>query len=72
MNDLTYICEYERWVHFYSDLLVSLADEDKEVLRQTDWDSQPQDYRRKNSLLRILDKVFYGQGGGSGQGRVAE
>lgn len=49
---------------FYSDLLAFLGDKDKEVLRQADWDSQPSDYRRKNSLLRILDKVFYGQGGG--------
>lgn len=72
MNGLTYIREYERWVHFYSDLLVSLGDKGKEVLKQADWDSQPQDYRKKNSLLRILDKVFYGQGGGSGQGRVTE
>lgn len=72
MGDLTYIDEYERWVRFYSDLLFSLEDKAKELLKQADWDSQPSSYRRGNSLLRILDKVFYGQGGGSGQGRVSE
>jgi hypothetical protein len=72
MQGLTYVEEYRRWVMFYSDLLYSLGTEDSEQLRRADRDSQVRQYRVENSLLRILDKVFYVQGGGSVQGRTVE
>jgi|GEM_PF-1685827 len=71
MGGLTYPEEYERWITFYSDLIAGLSPSDRERLCRDDYDSQPHAFRIKNSLLRILDKVFYVQGGGSGLGRVA-
>ena len=72
MQGLTYVKEYRRWITFYSDLLWSLDADAFERLRRADHDSQLREYRVKNSLLRILDKVFYVQGGGSVQGRTVE
>jgi len=69
MGGLTYAAEYPRWITFYSDLIVGLVPRDRERLLREDHDSQIPSYRIKNSLLRILDKVFYTQGGGSGLGR---
>ncbi len=72
MNGLTYVQEYGRWITFYSDLLSCMANEDTEKLRRVDYDSQSPPYRVENSMLRILDKVFYTLGGGSVQGRTVE
>jgi hypothetical protein len=69
MNGLAYEDEYPRWIHFYSDLVADLAPNERESLLRADFDSQFPSYRIKNSLLRVLDKVFYAQGGGSGLGR---
>jgi hypothetical protein len=70
MAGLTYVQEYERWIGFYSDLISALAPGDRETLMRADHDSQSPAYRVSNSLLRVLDKVFYIQGGGSGVGRI--
>ena len=72
MTGLTYLEEYERWINFYSDLIVGLRSHDRERLVQVDFDTQPPSYRIENSLLRILDKVFYHQGGGRSLGRVSD
>ena len=72
MSGLTYIQEYQRWIDFYGDLIAGLSTAARKRLIRVDFDSQPKHYRVKNSLLRILDKVFYYQGGGRGLGRVAE
>ena len=48
-----------------------LSPGDRDRLLREDHDSQMPAYRIRNSLLRILDKVFYWQGGGSGLGRIA-
>ena len=72
MGGLTYLREYGRWIMFYSDLLHGLGENDAERLRQADHDSQTATYRVQNSVLRILDKYFYVQGGGSVQGRTVE
>jgi len=72
MGGLTYLREYERWITFYSDLLYGLAENGAERLRRVDYDSQTATYRVQNSVLRILDKYFYVQGGGSIQGRAPE
>lgn len=69
MNGLTYADEYPRWIYFYSDLISGLRERDRERLLREDFNSQIPAYRIKNTLLRILDKVFYLQGGGSGLGR---
>ena len=71
MAGLTYIDEYSRWIWFYSDLINDLPQSDRHRFLREDCDSQPPTYRIKNSLLRILDKVFYVQGGGTGLGRFA-
>jgi hypothetical protein len=72
MNGLMYLKEYERWIVFYAEVIAGLAVPERAQLCRTDYDSQPTDCRVKHSLLRILDKVFYVQGGGSGLGRVAQ
>jgi len=56
---LSYIDEYERWIIFYSDCIRSLGMMERERLVQVDCDSQLPHYRVRNSLLRVLDKVFY-------------
>lgn len=72
MQGLTYIEEYERWIGFYGDLIRGISVDDRERLLKADYESQPAAFRITNSLLRILDKVLYWQGGGRGLGRVAE
>ena len=72
MGGLTYIQEYGRWITFYSDLLHGLGANTAERLQRVDHDTQLPQYRVTNSMLRILDKVFYVQGGGSVQGRTVE
>jgi len=72
MQDLSYTREYERWINFYSDLIFGLGPDNRERLVKADYDSQPASYRVTNSSLRVLDKVFYWQGGGRGLGRVVE
>lgn len=72
MNGLSYLQEYERWIIFYAEVIAGLAGSDRELLCRVDYDSQPPECRVEHSLLRILDKVFYVQGGGSGLGRVAQ
>jgi len=51
--------DYKKWVYFYSDLLNSLTTEEKQKLIKIDKITQPKNYYIKNSLLRILDKIFY-------------
>lgn len=72
MNGLTYAAEYPRWIGFYSDLIAGLSPNQRDRLLRDDFDSQTQAYRIENSLLRVLDKVFYGQGGGTGLGRFED
>jgi len=62
MGGLTYVAEYERWIHFYSDLISGLSAIDRERLLKVDHDSLPGRYCYKNSLLRILDKYFWWRG----------
>lgn len=62
---------YEVWIWFYDDLLRSLTKAQSEKLLKADFDSQNNIYRIENSLLRVLDKVLYHQGGGTGLGRTA-
>lgn len=71
IKGLTYVQEYERWVRFYSDLISTLSPADRGEFLRADRDSQAPAYRVSNSLLRVLDKAFYIQGGGSGVGRIA-
>lgn len=57
--------EYEKWVNFYSDLLNSLSDEYCKELLEADKSSQMRTNEAltvDNTLLRVLDKVFYIQG----------
>ena len=70
MGDLTYIEEYQRWIHFYSDLIAGLTIDQRKMLVDADRDSQNSVDKMDNSLLRILDKVFYFKGGGRGMGRM--
>jgi len=70
MMGLTYVKEYERWIGFYSDLISGLSHAGRETLIRADHDSQAPAHRISNSLLRVLDKAFYVQGGGSGLGRI--
>jgi hypothetical protein len=65
-----YIEEYKRWIQFYSDLIRSISAEDRKRLIEADVSSQLSKSPTKNTLLRILDKVFYYKGGGRGQGRI--
>jgi hypothetical protein len=61
--DETYVEEYGRWIRFYSQLIRSLTPDDCQRLVTTDCESLPIQFRRTNSLLRVLDKVFYYRGG---------
>jgi len=63
MGKLTYVQEYERWINFYSNLLHSMSEEDCNSLREVDFETQRQTspcFLCEHSILRILDKVFYG------------
>ena len=71
-TDLSYLEEYPRWILFYSDLIAGLTLDVKERLLTADGESQPTSRRAQNSLLRILDKVFYIQGGGTGLGQMTD
>jgi len=62
MGGRSYIEEYRRWMDFYSALLKALKPEDRERLLAAERDSLPAQFRIQNSLLRILDKVFYFRG----------
>jgi len=65
MGNRTYLDEYGRWVYFYSDLLRSLSKEDCEKLLAEDEKSQNEtnpSLTIKNTLLRVLDKIFYQEG----------
>lgn len=62
-----YIGDYERWILFYSDLIASLTEADREALLAADSSSLPAPGNpRPNSLLRVLDKVFYVWGAAAG------
>ncbi len=63
MQGETYIQEYHRWVAFYSRLLRALRPEDRQLLLEADRESLPSRFRMENTLLRVLDKVFYYRGG---------
>ena len=68
MPGLTYEQEYHRWISFYSDLISGLDGAARDQLLKADSDSQKSPRPVTNSLLRVLDKVFYTQGGGRGLG----
>lgn len=60
---MPYLQEYRRWVYFYSDLLNSLSEKDNILLRKIDIETQRNtnaEFVCEHSILRILDKVFYG------------
>ncbi|MGC8552370.1 MAG: hypothetical protein ACP5O7_05830 [Phycisphaerae bacterium] len=54
--------DYSKWVEFYSYLIKNLGHDKRELLFKADYRSQPGDCKISNSLLRILDKVFYMRG----------
>jgi len=54
--------EYRDWVRFYGWLLSRLTHEERKRLKEEDADSLPKPLHRDNTLLRILDKVFYIRG----------
>ena len=57
--------DYGKWARFYSNLLNNLSPDDKRRLAEEDERSQKNTgsgFFVKNSLLRILDKVFYMRG----------
>jgi len=58
----SYVKEYRDWVRFYGRLLRCLTPDDRERLKATDADSLPKPFHRDDTLLRILDKVFYIRG----------
>ncbi len=70
MGNLSYIQEYERWIYFYSDLIAGLPRDQRNQLVCADYKSQKCLEPTENSLLRILDKYFYYEGGGRGMGRI--
>jgi hypothetical protein len=54
---------YHRWIKFYGSLIGALSRSDgASRLEQQDRESLPAEFARSNSLLRILDKVFYMRG----------
>ena len=59
MGDLDKLDDYQRWIEFYSGLIRSLTSEQREHLLTIDRESQRPSYRCQNTLLRVLDKVFY-------------
>jgi len=59
VTDSTYIEDYKRWIYFYSALLNSLSPAQSQALLNADHASQCHDLRVSNTLLRVLDKVFY-------------
>jgi len=61
-GDLPWQEDYPRWITFYSQLIGALAPPDRERLLRADRDSQPEPDPCENSLLRVLDKVFYSLG----------
>ena len=54
--------DYGRWIRFYANLIKSLRAEDRQALIAADRGSQPSRFRISNSLLRVLDKVFFLRG----------
>ena len=71
MNGISYVKEYGRWVCFYSEAIRSLRHAERIALLDIDLSTQPKPTAVKNSLLRVLDKVFYTLGGGTGVGRIS-
>ena len=65
---LSPVKEYPLWIRFYSELIRMLSPSQRESLLSWDNESQSWETRVENSLLRVLDKVFYIQGGGTGLG----
>jgi hypothetical protein len=72
MGNLSYLEEYERWIQFYGDLISSLTAHQVGELIDADFRSQPAPLATRNSVLRVLDKHFYFEGGGRGLGRLKE
>jgi len=59
----TPIRDYWRWVLFYSDLIRELSERGQDrVLLEADRRSLAGEFRLENTLLRVLDKVFYVRG----------
>ena len=64
-----YTSDYRRWVTFYSELMNGLTPEQQSALVSADLESQSAASGPvENSLLRVLDKYFYREGGGTGLG----
>jgi hypothetical protein len=63
MGGRTYVEEYGRWIAFYSQLLGALTRDDRKRLLIADRDSLPPAFTLENSVLRVLDKVFWYRGG---------
>jgi len=53
---------YGRWISFYSVLIGALTPDERKRLLAADQESPWPQFRRTNSLLRVLDKVFYRRG----------
>ncbi|KAA0217202.1 MAG: hypothetical protein EDM82_00060 [Cyanobacteria bacterium CYA] len=62
-GDLHWTQDYPRWVFFYSELIGNLSPRQRERLLTADLETQPEPVPCANSLLRVLDKVFYTLGG---------
>ncbi|HUT62210.1 MAG TPA: hypothetical protein VNA25_30595 [Phycisphaerae bacterium] len=63
---LNLLDDYRTWIRFYSAFIGTLCPEQRDQLRELDWSTLPVPYRGENSLLRILDKVFYAYDRGMG------
>lgn len=63
MGRRTYVEEYGRWLAFYSQIMGALTRADRERLLAADRESLPPAFTLENSLLRVLDKVFWYRGG---------
>jgi len=60
--DEEHLDDYERWIYFYSKLMNSIRDADIAALLKADSRSRHSQLVQKNSLLRVLDKIFYIEG----------
>lgn len=57
-----YAADYSRWVRFYHELIVGLDENARIRLIKADQETQISGFRVENSLLRMLDKVFFIKG----------
>lgn len=57
-----YCRDYGAWIRFYAELIKALRPKDRDALVSADTQSQPREFAVGNSLLRVLDKVFFLRG----------